>query len=77
MGLCLLPAVAASAAVCRNPARTVPPTPARLQFILTQPGDWFSNVNSLRRAGFQGQSVDTDEMFLRQLKEMREQKVIP
>ena len=34
-------------------------------------------MNKLRRTGFTGQCVDSDEMFLRIFATMREEKVIP
>ncbi|KAK9807633.1 hypothetical protein WJX72_004890 [[Myrmecia] bisecta] len=42
-----------------------------------QPSDWILNTNKLRQAGFNGMKVDTDKMFLRQFKEMAENKIIP
>ena len=41
------------------------------------PGDWFSNVNALRRAGFGGMHLDSDEAFRRLFARLREQRVIP
>ncbi len=41
------------------------------------PGDLFTNHNALARTGFHGMCLDTDEMFRRLFKTMREQRVIP
>ena len=46
-------------------------------FVLSYPGDLFSSVNKLRRTGFHGMHIDSDEMFARLFQRMREQKVIP
>ena len=53
-----------------------PPT-HHADFVLTFPGDWFSDVDALRRTGFTGQCVDSDVMFVRQVRELREAGVIP
>ncbi len=37
----------------------------------------FSDVTKLRRAGFHDMTVDSEAMFVRQLTELREQKIIP
>jgi len=39
--------------------------------------DWFCNVNKARRAGFNEMVVETEEMFLRQLRCLRDDKIIP
>ncbi|KAK9807612.1 hypothetical protein WJX72_004087 [[Myrmecia] bisecta] len=46
-------------------------------FVFHQPSDWILNTNKLRQAGFNGMKIDTDKMFLRQFKEMAENKIIP
>ncbi|KAL4442099.1 hypothetical protein ABPG77_011360 [Micractinium sp. CCAP 211/92] len=46
-------------------------------FVLSYPGDLFTNHNALARTGFHGMCLDTDEMFRRLFKTMREQRVIP
>ena len=50
----------------------------RLQnFIFHQPVDWFANTNKLKRTGFSGMKVDTEEMWARKLQELSDLKVIP
>lgn len=58
-----------------HPPQSLSPTPTTLWLIhlLFR----FSDVNKLRRVGFQGQCLDSGDMLLRQLQELREQRVIP
>jgi len=46
-------------------------------FVFTRNHDWFTDVSKLRRHGFQEMVVDSEEMFIRMLKSLREDKVIP
>ncbi|KAL4427895.1 hypothetical protein ABPG75_001984 [Micractinium tetrahymenae] len=46
-------------------------------FVMSYPGDLFANHNALARTGFHGMCLDTDEMFARLFRKMREQRVIP
>jgi len=46
-------------------------------WVFNQDTDWFSNVNKLRRAGFQGQKLDTAEMFTRQFDQFKAANVFP
>ena len=69
---------------CRPPAAIVQETPydqlatwAFADYVLSYPGDLFSSVNKLRRTGFHGMHIDSDEMFARLFQRMREQQVIP
>ena len=62
------------------PALSSPSTPPSVHpsdFVFTQPGDWFSNVNKLRQTGFSKMCVDTDEMFVHQLQGLRDARIIP
>eukprot|EP01102_Stenamoeba_stenopodia_P018885 TRINITY_DN7004_c0_g1_i1.p1 TRINITY_DN7004_c0_g1~~TRINITY_DN7004_c0_g1_i1.p1 ORF type:complete len:409 (-),score=75.46 TRINITY_DN7004_c0_g1_i1:178-1308(-) len=46
-------------------------------WVFSREYDWFSDVNKLRRAGFHDQVLDSEEMFLRQLQQLRDNKIIP
>jgi len=47
------------------------------EFVFTRDYDWFSDVNKLRRHGFHGQTLDSSDMFVRQLQQLRLLKIIP
>jgi len=47
------------------------------EFVFNREYDWFADVNKLRRAGFHGQTLDSSDMFVRQLEQLRKLKIIP
>ena len=48
-----------------------------LDVVFSQQTDFFSDVNKLRRTGFQDMSIDSTEMFLELLAHLREIRIIP
>ena len=46
-------------------------------FVFHQSNDWFANTNKLKRAGFTGMKVNTEQMWARQLQQLSDMKVIP
>jgi len=46
-------------------------------WVFSREYDWFSDVNKARKFGFSDMVVDTEEMFVRMLTGLREDKIIP
>jgi len=46
-------------------------------WVFSREYDWFTDVNKARRFGFTEMIVDSEEMFVRMLKSLREDKIIP
>ncbi len=49
---------------------------ARQPFSLLH-ADWVSNVNKLRRTGFQGMCIDTEDTYTKIFKRLRDENFIP
>lgn len=48
-----------------------------MDFVFQQPCDWVSDLTKLRKTGFHGMCISTEEMFMQQFESMRAAKVIP
>jgi nucleoside-diphosphate-sugar epimerase len=46
-------------------------------FVLKQPSDWFQNTTKLKKTGYTGMCLDTEEMYVKIFKQMEDARVIP